>query len=169
MHTTESPRKQIHSLSEEFYNPLRELPLRDRSCFDRTAVVLTVVWTLGDVLRKLRQGKGWTQEQLGIAAGGLHKTVINRLEKSGAKRSEQATIERVAQALKVAVSELHLAVEDATLFAGMSEAERRAVREFQHRLIAKRPPSTAPIAESPLGLPAPARESRAPVQKRRQR
>lgn len=146
---------------------LQELPLRAGSCFDTTAGVLKIVWTLGDVLRKLREDKGWTQEQLGVRAGGLHKTAIVRLEKGGT-RSEQGTVERVARALVVTVSDLHLFVEAASLSAELSPGERLAVMNFQRRLLEKRTQGPVPVAGARSDPPAPVRESRAPIRKRRQ-
>jgi transcriptional regulator with XRE-family HTH domain len=139
--------------------------LRDFDSFATTFPVLKIVWTLGDVVRKLREQRDWTQGELGERAD-IHQTVIGRLENNSDK-SERATVERVARALNVSVSDLHLFVEEATLSAELSDGERRAVMDYQRRLIAKRPQGSAPAVESRSDLPVPTRESPAQDRKRR--
>lgn len=65
-------------------------------------------WHLGDVVRKLRELRGYkSQEALGEAAGGLDKGTINRLETRGEEGSTPETIKRVARVLNVDVSDLY--------------------------------------------------------------
>lgn len=66
-------------------------------------------WTLGDVVKKLRERKGWTQEQLAEAAGVNTGTVVS-LEAEG-NRTKQETLQRVAEALGVSVSLIYQAAE----------------------------------------------------------
>lgn len=154
---------------DDFSNSLTELPLRVQTGFSRTFGVLTVVWTLGDVVRKLRGDRRWTQAGLGERAG-VHSTVIVRLERESAK-SERGTIERVARALEVSVADLYAYAEEISLAAELSESERRSVMAYQRRLIAKRQPhaGTPPVPALQRDPPAIARESVEPIQKRRRR
>lgn len=70
-----------------------------------------LAWHLGDVVRKLREMRQFkSQEALGIAAGGLDKGTINRLETRGEEGSTPDTIKRVADALHVEVSDLYALV-----------------------------------------------------------
>ena len=148
---------------------LNRLPLRNRSRFATTAGVLRVVWTLGDVVRKLRDQRGWTQADLGEQAD-VHQTVIGRLEKNSDK-SERSTIERVARALEVSVADLYAYAEELSLAAELTDAERRNVQGYQRRLIEKRQQvsNPAPGPSPQPDLQAAERESRARVQKRQRR
>lgn len=169
MHASLMRCKQILLLLGDSYNMLTDQPLRKQTRFATTSGVLKVVWTLGDVVRKLRADLGWTQQQLGERAD-LHQTAVNRLERNSDK-SERATIERVARALRVTVADLLAYADELSLAAELTEPERRSVQAFQRRLIEKRQQaSTALQAPSPpRDLPAPSRESHEPVQKRRRR
>lgn len=62
-------------------------------------------WTVGDVVRKLRERRGWTQADLASAAG-VDKSTIVRLEEGG-DRTEPPTLKAVATALDVSVVRLH--------------------------------------------------------------
>lgn len=159
--------KQILLFWDEVSKVLKEWPLRAQNRFATTSRVLNVIWTLGDVVRKLRSDRGWNQGQLADAAG-LHPTAVLNLEKRS-DRSERSTIERVARALEVSVADLYAYAEEASLSAELSEAERRSVMLFQRRLIAKRqrPPGAQPIPSRRSDPPDQAREYDAPVQKRR--
>lgn len=148
---------------------LPELPLRALRGFARTFGVLRVVWTLGDVIRKLRDERGWTQSDLAERAG-LDKSAIVRLEKQS-DRSERNTIERAARALNVSAADLYALAEEISLSAELSDAERRAVMLFQRRLIEKRQPraDVPPVPSQPLDQPDRVREFDAPAQKRRRK
>lgn len=169
MHSRIGACKQILLLSGDSYNMLTELPLRGQTRIATTSRVLKVVWTLGDVVRKLRADLGWTQAELGARAD-LHQTAINRLERNSDK-SERSTIERAARALNVSVADLYAYAEELSLSAALSEGERRAVMQYQRRLLEKRQQvSDAPPVPSPRrDLPAAKHEAREPVQKRQRR
>ena len=169
MHGIGLPRKQFLLLSGDSYNMLKEWPLRDQNSFARTSGVLKVLWTLGDVVRKLRADKGWTQQELGTRAD-LHQTAVNRLERNSDK-SERSTIERAARALNVSVAELFAYADELSLTAELSDAERRAVMAYQRRLIEKRQPNadTVPNPSPPRDQPVRASESPALDRKRRRR
>jgi len=169
MHSRIALCKQILLLSRDNYNMLTKLPLRGRNRLATTSRVLKVVWTLGDVVRKLRADRGWTQAELGKHAD-LHQTAVNRLERNSDK-SERSTIERAAHALNVSVSDLYAYAEELSLAAELSDAERRAVMTYQRRLVEKRQQALgAPPAPSPQrDLRETARESPEPVQKRQRR
>lgn len=64
-------------------------------------------WHLGDVVRKLRDAKGWSQTQLGKKAGGMNKNTIVRLENDGPLAVDTKTIDRVARALGLSISDLY--------------------------------------------------------------
>lgn len=64
------------------------------------------VFHVGDVIRKLRNSRGWSQTELGEKAA-LNKDTINRIE-SGEK-PRQDSIERIAAALGVELHELYAA------------------------------------------------------------
>lgn len=65
---------------------------------------------LGAAVRKLRQERGWTQEELAEAAD-LHMTYISDLER-GARSPGLTTQQRLANALGVKVWELLKLAED---------------------------------------------------------
>lgn len=148
---------------------LKEWPLREQNRFATTLGVLRVAWTLGDVVRKLRSDRGWTQTELGKHAD-LHQTAVNRLERNSDK-SERATIERVARALNVSAVDLYAYAEELSLASELTDLERRNVQGHMRRLIEKRQ-----LASSPQPAPTPQRdplatkrESSEPVQRRRRR
>lgn len=88
-------------------------------------LAMVLEWHLGDVVRKIRELKGYdSQEALGAAAGGLDKGTINRLEKRGEEGSTPQTIRRVASVLDVPVSELYALVPSATGNAPVSDETR---------------------------------------------
>lgn len=146
---------------------LTERTLREQTRFDTTSGVLNVVWTLGDVVRKLRADRGWTQQELGDRAD-LHQTAINRLERNSEK-SERATIERAAHALGVSVTDLYAYADELSLAASLSDMERRAVMRYQRQLLAKRQTSSPPVPAPPRDLPVIVRESAEPTRKRQRR
>lgn len=146
---------------------LKEWPLRDQKRFATSFGVLKVSWTLGDVVRKLRADRGWTQQELGGRAD-LHQTAVNRLERNSDK-SERSTIERAARALDVSVADLYAYAEELSLAAELTEVERRNVQAYQRRLIAKRQPvsNPEPAPSRATDPPAQVSVSRAPTRTRR--
>jgi transcriptional regulator with XRE-family HTH domain len=60
--------------------------------------------SVGEEVKRLRQTKGWTQEQLAVYAGSSQPTV-NLLE-AGKRNPSAATLEKLARALKVEVVDL---------------------------------------------------------------
>ncbi len=59
---------------------------------------------VGEEVKRLRQAKGWTQEQLAVYAGSSQPTV-NLLE-AGKRNPSAATLEKLARALEVEVVDL---------------------------------------------------------------
>jgi len=62
-------------------------------------------WTVGDVVRKLRERRGWTQVDLADAAQ-IDKSTIVRLEEGG-DQTKPTTLKVVATALGVTVARIH--------------------------------------------------------------
>jgi transcriptional regulator with XRE-family HTH domain len=60
--------------------------------------------SVGEEVKRLRQAKGWTQEQLAVYAGSSQPTV-NLLE-AGKRNPSAATLEKLARALEVEVVDL---------------------------------------------------------------
>ena len=60
--------------------------------------------SVGEEVKRLRQTKGWTQEQLAVYAGSSQPTV-NLLE-AGKRNPSAATLEKIARALEVEVVDL---------------------------------------------------------------
>lgn len=110
--------------SDECANPRGVSALRDNQRSDTTADVAKVLtrWTLGDVVRRLREDRGWTREQLAERAG-VHRTALGRLERDSDK-SDRKTIENVAIALEVKVSEMLDYVDRLALFYDLLSLER---------------------------------------------
>ncbi|HXW93976.1 MAG TPA: helix-turn-helix transcriptional regulator [Terriglobales bacterium] len=59
---------------------------------------------LGDRIRKLRQKKGWSQEEL-AAISGLHRTYIGAVER-GEKNLTISTIHTLAKTLDTTIAQL---------------------------------------------------------------
>lgn len=134
----------------------------------RPHVMISPPWTLGDVIRKLRQAKGWTQEELATRAE-INEISVVRLERES-ERSERTTIERVARALDVSVADLYAFMEEITLLAELSAGERRHLGDYMRRLVEKRRAANRPQdVPQPADLPRTERESVEPIQKRRRR
>lgn len=93
------------------------------------------VWTLGDVIRKARQLRGWTQEQLATEAD-VNPISVVRLERTP-ERAERSTIESVARALDFPLSMLYRYVEHSTLFAELTEVQQSHVIDLERRLAEK--------------------------------
>lgn len=143
--------------------------LRAVTSFATNAGVFPIRWTLGDFVRKLREGRGWTQQELADRAD-LHKSAIVRLEADGEK-SERVTIARVAKALEISEADLYAHVEHANLFSKLSEVQRLHLVDFEKRLLDQRQPvaDPAPNATPPNDHQDSKRESDAPIQKRQQK
>lgn len=82
---------------------------------------------VGEEIKRLRQAKGWTQEQLAVYAGSSQPTV-NLLE-SGKRNPSAATLEKLARALEVEVVDLfpkpqtpQPSLEDAAISEALQEA-----------------------------------------------
>jgi transcriptional regulator with XRE-family HTH domain len=85
---------------------------------------------VGEEVKRLRQAKGWTQEQLAVYAGSSQPTV-NLLE-AGKRNPSAATLEKLARALEVEVVDLFpkASASSQPSFNGLLEEEqRRAERE----------------------------------------
>jgi transcriptional regulator with XRE-family HTH domain len=67
----------------------------------------TVTWNIGDVIRKLRLARHWTQTNLATKAG-LNKATVNRIEAGG--RFQNDSLERIGVALVASVADLYQAV-----------------------------------------------------------
>lgn len=131
---------------------LIKLPLRDESAFDTTTNVLKLAWSLGDIVRKLREQRGWTQPALGVKAGGMNKSVIVRLEAESHK-SERGTIERVAQALDVSPTDLYRYEEHLKLFSELTAIQQTHVIDLERRLADKnRTAGPQSVAQLPADL-----------------
>lgn len=130
--------------------------------------VAFIRWTIGDVVRKLRADRGWTQRDFATKAG-MAVTAANRLEQSS-DLSDQRTIQRAARALDVPVSLLYRYAEFMSVFAELNEAQQGRVLETMHEYQKmnptqnQQPDSAATFAETPA-----ATESAPPVQARRRR
>jgi transcriptional regulator with XRE-family HTH domain len=68
-----------------------------------------VLADVGKAVRKLRNVRGWSQEELGRHAGGLNKETVNRLE-LGANTGFE-TVVRIVDALSVKLLDLFLQIE----------------------------------------------------------
>ncbi len=59
---------------------------------------------VGDRIRKYREKRGWTQEQLAFETG-LHRAYIGHIER-GEKNIGLKNLEKIAKALRVNISDL---------------------------------------------------------------
>lgn len=127
-----------------------------------------VRWTIGDVVRKLRADRGWTQRQFATTAG-MAVTAANRLEQNS-ELSDQRTIRRAAEALDVPVSLLYRYAEFTSLFAELNEAQQGRVlelmREYAILAAAQSPRPAAPSVADEMTTVS---ESEAPAKARRAR
>src|SRR5687767_5732368 len=85
---------------------------------------------VGEELKRLRQAKGWTQEQLAVYAGSSQPTV--NLVEAGKRNPSAATLEKLARALEVEVVDLFpkaSASSQPSLNGLLEEERRRADRE----------------------------------------
>lgn len=111
--------KQNLMLEREFSNLQTDKALPARGCSGRTPCVSETFWSIGDVVRRCRDRKGWSQEELAKRAG-LDKTSIVRLE-NASEKSKRGTLEKVAAALGITVPEMYERVEQAEWGARISE------------------------------------------------
>lgn len=128
-----------------------------------------LIWTVGDVIRKLRDGREWKQEALAEKAHVSLATVV-RVEKG--EETKTKTIAQIATAFELSVTELYL------LIPNMKQLPTRVIRLAER--IAKSSPEDIAIHEGMLGdadyykKPEPverqkvtAEETSKPVKKRR--
>jgi transcriptional regulator with XRE-family HTH domain len=123
--------KQYLTLARNFPNLLTDGALRAFYCSDTTTAVGEPFWTLGDVVRKLREQKDLSQERLADSAG-VNKATIVRLENKS-HRSNRTTIAKVAKALGVDEADILTYAEQAKWAAALVElptGARRLVIEF---------------------------------------
>ena len=85
---------------------------------------------LGKKIRSLRQARGWTQEQLAEYAD-LHVSYIVLLE-NGANRATIETLEKLAKAFSISISDLVHALDDA-----QDDPIQKQVRELMEDFIQK--------------------------------
>ena len=86
---------------------------------------------LGKKIRSLRLSRGWTQEQLAEYAD-LHVSYIVLLEK-GANRATIETLEKLAQAFGISISELAHSL-DETNDAPMTKQMRDLMEDFVQKI-----------------------------------
>lgn len=97
------------------------------------AAVYAVIMALNVRIRELRQGKGWTLEQLASMAG-LSIPYLSQIER-GIKNLNNHQIERISGALGVSPAELIGSYdvreqELAGILADLSDADKDRVRQF---------------------------------------
>lgn len=115
---------------------------------------LRLEWTLGDVVRKIRQQRGLTQEQLAKAAQVNRGTVVE-LE-IGAVEPEIATLKRIAKALGVSMADIYGWLRDLNLLFSLDAADGQLVRDLMEARLGLAPPeAAAPPSEVPSGGPPP--------------
>lgn len=95
------------------------LALLDECRSDTTSVVPERLWSVGDVVRKLRERRGWTQAALAAEAE-LNRTSIIGLE-AEPEKSDQRTIMRAAKALEIPLADLYAYADAVTLNAEQRE------------------------------------------------
>ena len=86
---------------------------------DTTSAVRDSLWTIGDVVRKLRGRKGWTQVHLAEAAG-VNKATVTLFE-ANPERADRRTILRVVKALGITEADLYAYAEPVSLSAEQRE------------------------------------------------
>ncbi|HXH05450.1 MAG TPA: helix-turn-helix transcriptional regulator, partial [Vicinamibacterales bacterium] len=64
----------------------------------------SLTWHVGDVVRKLREHRRWTQSRLAQAAG-LNRSTVVKIEEGG--NVQRTTLEAVARGLGVSVADLY--------------------------------------------------------------
>ena len=101
----------------------------------RSEMKTAPIWSLGDVIRKARHQRRWTQETLAEKAA-VNVVSVVRLERTS-DRAERSTIERVARALDFPLSQLYRYVEHSMLFAELTEGQQTHVIEMERRLAEK--------------------------------
>ena len=100
-------------LSEKIANSRPLMALRHFDGADTTSGVPDQFWTVGDVVRKLRDRAGLSQEQLSERAD-INKSTLNDVERDTGNPT-QRTLMRIAAALQVSVADLHTLAETTAL------------------------------------------------------
>lgn len=110
-----------------------------------------LVWTLGDVFRKVRQARGLTQGRLALRAQ-VNRTTVNELE-TGKVDSDQETQRRIARALGVTMADVYAYLHDVNLLLGLAVEARETVRDLADGLrpSVEQPPSDAPRQPEAIG------------------
>ena len=90
-------------------------------------------WGVGDVVRKLRERRGWSQETLAAEAE-VGLSTVKRIE-SGTASFRNTKLEAIAEALQTTVKELHAHVPGHV--AGVSEPIQALLDEGYERLAPK--------------------------------
>ena len=148
-------------------NVLDLLSLPDIRLSDTTRVV-TLKWTIGDVVRKLRDDRGWSQATLADRATVARTSVLN-LEKDS-DTVDQRTVQRVADALTVPVSLLYAYRDFTNLFSELNEAQRAHILDQMREFASMNQPRTDRVtAKSATADEATIVESEAPTKARRAR
>ena len=77
--------------------------MRERS--ERKTDMLAEVATTGEKLKRLRRGRGWTQQELSEASG-VAQSTIAQIEKMRREEPRPRTLKKLAAALGVETAEL---------------------------------------------------------------
>lgn len=91
------------------------LALRAQTRLDTTSGVPDSLFTIGDVVRKLRDRRGWTQVQLAERAA-VNKETIKNLE-ADPDSAQRRTIIRVCKALEITEADLYAYAEPVAMSA----------------------------------------------------
>lgn len=108
--------------------------------------MVLVRWTIGDVVRKLRSDRGWTQREFAAHAG-MAVTAANRLEQNS-DLSDQRTIQRAAKALGVSISLLYRYAEFTSQFGELNEGQQARVLELMQEFASMGAESPQPTVQS---------------------
>lgn len=123
----------------------------------RRVGTIDVIWTTGDVVRKLRVGRRWSQKRLAEKAG-LNRTTINQFER-GKVSSDRDTEQRIYRALNIAISDVYRYVEWLNVLRGLDEPDQGTALRYAQRL------ASPASAQSPPGVADPPRITGAPLSK----
>lgn len=91
-----------------FINRTESVTCAEESALLQLFVRMTIKWHIGDVVRKLRDAKGWKQQLLAAKAG-VSLSTISRLEDG--REAKTATVDAVARALGETRSSLYRVLE----------------------------------------------------------
>lgn len=104
--------------------------------------MISLVWHIGDVIRKLREARGWTKGQLAKKAG-LEPNTVGSVERYGdTVGREPGTLEGLLRALEIDAARLHALVpvaRDSISHAVIPTTDDQEVAELQKRLAALDP------------------------------